>query len=150
MTHRKEQPQSCFECGRAFIRLDRLMIHMRRKHKQVLHQMFQTVSSSNSTDSNTKSHPVVRNTFSKNDEEVEKSVKELLQVLVDETTLNLFGWSENPVHEVLSNVLRRCGKTPYAQESTNSHTEKMIIDSRALIDVVAQDENLKSLLRRLF
>lgn len=35
-THRREPPQSCAECGRAFIRQDCLMRHIRAKHRDLL------------------------------------------------------------------------------------------------------------------
>ncbi|EEC00658.1 hypothetical protein IscW_ISCW001570 [Ixodes scapularis] len=36
VTHTKEEPRSCHECGRAFIRKDCLMRHMRKRHRDLL------------------------------------------------------------------------------------------------------------------
>jgi hypothetical protein len=39
LTHTKEPPRSCDECGRAFIRQDCLLRHMRSKHRDMLEEI---------------------------------------------------------------------------------------------------------------
>ncbi|XP_071450834.1 zinc finger protein 883 isoform X3 [Hetaerina americana] len=39
LTHTKEPPRSCDECGRAFIRQDCLLRHMRSKHREMLEEI---------------------------------------------------------------------------------------------------------------
>lgn len=41
LTHTREAPRACNECGRAFIRQDCYIRHIRRKHHDLLEQMLQ-------------------------------------------------------------------------------------------------------------
>lgn len=96
-THRRELPQSCDECGRAFIRQDCLMRHMRTKHRDMLEdavaeaekrrlqeQLFKIASSAAA-----KSKSVKSSVTTLSQDKLLKSIVELLTLLVEEETLQV-------------------------------------------------------------
>lgn len=179
LTHRKEMPCSCDECGRAFIRQDCLMRHMRAKHRDVLADIMagaekkrlQQQLLSAATDAANGMYPltlinililvlhgppIYLITATLRLEDITKhhiwseltltdSIKELLTLLVDETTLMAFGWPDTPVDRLLDSVIRRCGHKP-ACEDEYDYIGRLRENAKLLFTVVIDDEAVKSLL----
>ncbi|KAF5291291.1 hypothetical protein FQA39_LY03442 [Lamprigera yunnana] len=152
LTHRKEQPCSCDECGRAFIRQDCLLRHMRAKHRDVLEDIMagaekkrlqqQLLSAAlNHKEGN---ESLMEHTIW-NELTLTDSVKELLTLLVDEATLESFGWPDAPVDKLLDSVIRRCGHKPASEEDFD-YIGRMRENAKLLFTVVIDDEAVKSLL----
>ncbi|XP_022913833.1 zinc finger protein 436-like [Onthophagus taurus] len=155
LTHRKEPPCSCDECGRAFIRQDCLLRHMRAKHRDVLEDIMagaekkrlqeqllnvaQVVASGNNT-TLTVQQSTIWDELTLTD-----SIKELLGLLVDESTLKDFGWPDTPVDKMLDSVIRRCGHKPASKEDFD-YIGRMRENAKLLFTVVIDDDTIKSLL----
>ncbi len=73
------------------------------------------------------------------------SIRELLSLLVDETTLKGFGWPDAPVDELLEAVIKRCGHTPVKHENY-SYYDRLRENSKLLFTVVIDDNAVKTLL----
>lgn len=153
LTHRKEQPCSCDECGRAFIRQDCLLRHMRAKHRDVLEdimagaekkrlqqQLLTAATNAAKCGANDLSDNVVWNELTLTD-----SIKELLTLLVDESTLNAFGWPDAPVDKLLDAVIKRCGHKPASEEDFD-YIGRLRENAKLLFTVVIDDDAVKSLL----
>ena len=94
-THRREPPQSCAECGRAFIRQYCLMRHIRAKHRELLedvlgeaekkHLQLQLFSIAYTAAEKNKSGET--NILST--DELLKAVTELLTILIESETLEV-------------------------------------------------------------
>lgn len=152
LTHRKEQPCSCDECGRAFIRQDCLLRHMRSRHREVLedimaeaekkrlqkHLLSVATESAGKKEKVTVTHIWDELTFT-------DSIKELLTLLVDETTLTAFGWPDTPVDKMLDLVIKRCGHQPASTEDFD-YLGRLRENAKLLFTVVIDDEAVKSLL----
>lgn len=154
LTHRKEQPCSCEECGRAFIRQDCLLRHMRARHRDVLEdimasaekkrlqqQLLNAVSAAAAGDKKTS---LMENRVW-NELTLTDSIKELLSLLVDDECLKAFGWPDAPVDKLLDAVIKRCGQTPASDEDFD-YLGRMRENVKLLFTVVIDDEAVKSLL----
>lgn len=152
LTHRKEPPCSCDECGRAFIRQDCLMRHMRAKHRDVLEDILagaekkrlqeQLLKVASNAAAGNKS---VLESHIWNELTLTDSIKELLTLLVDETTLEAFGWPDCPVDKLLDAVIKRCGHTPASEEDFD-YLGRLRENAKLLFTAVIDDEAVKSLL----
>ncbi|KAK4884706.1 hypothetical protein RN001_000977 [Aquatica leii] len=153
LTHRKERPCSCDECGRAFIRQDCLLRHMRAKHRDVLEdimagaekkrlqQQLLTAASNAAKNGN----KILAEHTIWNELTLTDSVKELLTLLVDESTLESIGWPNAPVDKLLDAVIKRCGHKPASEEDFD-YIGRMRENAKLLFTVVIDDEAVKSLL----
>lgn len=153
LTHRKEQPCSCEECGRAFIRQDCLLRHMRARHRDVLEdimasaekkrlqqQLLNAVSAAANGDKGIITDNRIWNELTLTD-----SIKELLSLLVDDECLKAFGWPDAPVDKLLDAVIVRCGQTPASEEDFD-YLGRMRENVKLLFTVVIDDDAVKSLL----
>ncbi|XP_015609871.1 protein suppressor of hairy wing isoform X2 [Cephus cinctus] len=151
-THRREPPQSCAECGRAFIRHDCLMRHIRTKHRELLedvlgeaeHRQLQSqllnIASSAAAKLKTGKSTALTN------DQLLKAIVELLTILIEEDTLQLFGWPSAPIQDVLEAVIRRCGHQPITSDSDKPFPERLRENVKLLFTVVIEDDTVKSLL----
>lgn len=151
-THRKEVPCSCDTCGRAFIRQDCLMRHMRARHRDVLEDIManaekkrlqqQLLHAATEAAANNKglSESVIWNELS-----LTESIKELLTLLVDEDCLNEFGYPDAPVDKVLDSVIKRCGHKPASEEDFD-YIGRLRENAKLLFTVVIDDDAVKQLL----
>lgn len=73
------------------------------------------------------------------------SIKELLTLLVDETTLRAFGWPDTPVDKMLDAVIKRCGHQPASDEDFD-YIGRMRENAKLLFTVVIDDDAIKALL----
>ena len=73
------------------------------------------------------------------------SIRELLSLLVDESTLKGFGWPDAPVDELLEAVIKRCGHTPVKHDSY-TYFDRLRENSKLLFTVVIDDNAVKTLL----
>lgn len=152
LTHRKEQPCSCDECGRAFIRQDCLLRHMRAKHRDVLEDIMAEAEKKRLQKhllsvANEMSNSKVKITETKVWDELTftNSVKELLSLLVDESTLTVLGWPNTPVDKLLDLVIKRCGHEPASSDDFD-YLGRLRENAKLLFTVVIDDDAVKSLL----
>lgn len=75
-----------------------------------------------------------------------EAVTDLLKILIDEDTLQLFGWPEAPVQDILEAVIRRCGHQPLTSESNLLFNERLRENIKRLFMVVIEDNTVKCLL----
>ena len=114
----QEPPRSCDECGRAFIRQDCLLRHMRTKHREMLEeimaeaekkklqaQLLAVAAASSNDEENDGNESSDSQTYLA-DDALTESIGQLLTLLVDETTLKSFGWPTSPVEKLLESVIR--------------------------------------------
>ncbi|XP_075222362.1 uncharacterized protein LOC142325008 isoform X2 [Lycorma delicatula] len=152
LTHTKEPPRSCDECGRAFIRQDCLLRHMRTKHRDMLEEIMaeaekkklqqQLLAAADAAiDSPDPDEP--NNMMS--EEALASAIRELLTLLVDETTLKAFGWPEASVDHLLEAVIKRCGHQP-AGFPDMPCSDKLRENAKLLFTVVIDDSAVKTLL----
>ena len=73
------------------------------------------------------------------------SIKELLNLLVDEATLRSFGYPDTTVDELLENVIRRCGHSPASRDILD-YDARLRKNARLLFTVVIDDSAVKTLL----
>ncbi|XP_048504979.1 gastrula zinc finger protein XlCGF26.1 isoform X2 [Athalia rosae] len=152
-THRREVPQSCDECGRAFIRQDCLMRHMRTKHRDMLEDAMAEAEKRHlqkqlfkiATTAATKSTEGAPVTILSQDKLL-KAIVELLTLLVEEETLQAFGWPQAPIQDVLEAVIRRCGHLPLSSDSDLLFAQRLRENVKILFTVVIEDDTVKSLL----
>lgn len=153
LTHRKEQPCSCDECGRAFIRQDCLLRHMRAKHRDVLEDIMAGAEKKRlqqqlliaASDASKFADKNITQSTVWNELTLTDSIKELLNLLVDEDTLESFGWPDTPVDKLLDAVIKRCGHKPASEENFD-YIGRMRENAKLLFTVVIDDEAVKSLL----
>ncbi|XP_020297659.1 zinc finger protein 391-like isoform X1 [Pseudomyrmex gracilis] len=151
-THRREPPQSCVECNRVFIRQDCLMRHIRAKHRELLEDVMNEVETKHlqaqlyniAAIAAAKTKTGESRTLST--DELLKAIMDLLKVLIDEETLQLFGWPDAPIQDVLEAVIRRCGCDPVTLESCVLFTDRLRQNIKILFNVVIEDDSVKSLL----
>lgn len=152
LTHTKEPPRSCDECGRAFIRQDCLLRHMRTKHRDMLEEIMAEAEKKKlqqqllavadaSLDVPDPDEP--NNMMS--DEVLANSVRELLTLLVDETTLKAFGWPQASVDSLLESVIKRCGHEPVGFTDM-PYCDRLRENAKLLFTVVIDDSAVKTLL----
>lgn len=79
------------------------------------------------------------------EEALADSVRELLTLLVDETTLKAFGWPDAPVDRLLEAVIRRCGHQPAGFPDMN-YADRLRENAKLLFTVVIDDSAVKTLL----
>lgn len=151
LTHRKEPPCVCDTCGRAFIRRDCLMRHIRARHRDVLEDIMASAEKkrlqqqllSAATDA------AARNSLTQNviwnELTLTESIKELLTLLVDEECLNDFGYPDAPVDKVLDSVIKRCGHKPASEEDFD-YIGRIRENAKLLFTVVIDDDAVKELL----
>jgi len=151
LTHTKEPPRSCDECGRAFIRQDCLLRHMRTKHREMLEEIMQeaekkklekqllAVANQAAQELPTEEPHVLT------EANLVESVRELLTLLVDETTLKAFGWPDASVDKLLEAVIRRCGHQP-AGFPEMPYADRLRENAKLLFTVVIDDTAVKTLL----
>ncbi|XP_017883029.1 zinc finger protein 2 homolog isoform X1 [Ceratina calcarata] len=153
-THRREPPQSCIECNKVFIRQDCLIRHIKAKHRDLLEDVMNEVEKKHLQNT---LHNIAATAFNKinNGESTKlstdgllKSIADLLKILIDDETLQFFGWPDNPIQDVLEAVVRRCGKQALTAESNLPFTERLRENIRRLFMVVIEDNFVKSLLTR--
>ncbi|XP_018334907.1 zinc finger protein 100-like, partial [Agrilus planipennis] len=155
LTHRKEQPCKCDECGRAFIRQDCLLRHMRAKHRDLLEDIMagaekkrlqqQLLKAASAAAANRESGSSLCDNRIWNELTLTDSIKELLTLLVDEETLQAFGWPDAPVDKILDSVIKRCGHKPASDEDFD-YIGRLRENAKLLFTVVIDDEAVKSLL----
>ncbi|XP_043792485.1 zinc finger protein 2-like [Apis laboriosa] len=151
-THRREPPQSCVECNRVFIRQDCLMRHIKAKHRDLLedvmneverkHLQIQLYNIATVAVQKTKNG----NSTRLSPDKLVEAVTDLLKILIDEDTLQLFGWPEAPVQDILEAVIRRCGHQPLTSESNLLFNERLRENIKRLFMVVIEDNTVKCLL----
>lgn len=148
LTHTKEEPRSCHECGRAFIRKDCLLRHMRKRHRDLLDKILleeKDAETSAVGETSTGNTGFANNSRVLGEQKLCDSIKELLSLLVDEATLKGFGWPDAPVDELLESVIKRCGHTPVKQEDYSFY-DRLRENSKLLFTVVIDDNAVKTLL----
>ncbi|XP_051169079.1 protein suppressor of hairy wing-like isoform X2 [Leptopilina boulardi] len=151
-THRREPPQSCAECGRAFIRQDCLMRHIRAKHRDLLEDIMGEAEKRHlqlqlfniATTAAEKHKKGSSSTLSA--DQLLKAIVELLTILIEEETLQVFGWPTEPVQDILEAVIRRCGHVPITGDSDIPFEERLRENVKLLFTVVIEDQNVKKLL----
>jgi len=82
-------------------------------------------------------------------DELLKAIIDLLRILIDEETLQLFGWPEAPIQDILEAVIRRCGQEPVTSESNMIFTDRLRQNVKLLFSIVVDtvnDDTVKSLL----
>lgn len=79
------------------------------------------------------------------DEALASSVRELLTLLVDETTLKAFGYPEASVDSLLEAVIKRCGHQP-AGFLDLPYSDRLRENAKLLFTVVIDDSAVKTLL----
>ncbi|XP_012285238.1 oocyte zinc finger protein XlCOF6 [Orussus abietinus] len=151
-THRHEPPQSCAECGRAFIRQDCLMRHIKAKHRDLLQSVMgetekrrlETQLFTIASYAAEKLKAGESNTLST--DQLLKSIVDLLVMLIEEDTLQMFGWPDAPIQDVLEAVIRRCGHQPLTSDSDMPFADRLRHNVKLLFAAVVDDETVKSLL----
>lgn len=163
----QEPPRSCDECGRAFIRQDCLLRHMRTKHRDMLEEILaeaekkklqqQLLAAAGGGDVGPlppSRDPIPAATMATiesstgilGENALADSVRELLTLLVDEATLKAFGWPGAPVDRLLEAVIRRCGHQPVGAGDDLSYTDRLRENAKLLFTVVIDDSAVKTLL----
>lgn len=152
LIHNKEDPCTCEYCGRAFIRQDCLMRHMRTKHRDYLEDIMiaaekkrlqqQLLGAIDAAESENKSivESIVWNEFT-----LTESIKELLTLLVDDDCLKELGHPDTPVDKVLGAVIRRCGHEPVSDDDFD-YIGRMRENAKLLFTAVIDDDAVKALL----
>lgn len=151
MTHKKEPPCSCEYCGRAFIRKDCLMRHMRARHRDILEDIMvnaerkrlQNQLLSAITEAH-KNKTIVETTVW-NELTLTESIKELLNLLVDEECLVELGHPNTPIDKVLDAVIKRCGHRPVSEEEFD-YLGRLRENAKLLFTAVIDDDAVKELL----
>lgn len=148
----QEPPRSCDECGRAFIRQDCLLRHMRTKHRDMFEEILaetekkklqlQLLANADNSAGRVSTQP---DPLSLSEGVLADSIKELLTLLVDEATLKAFGWPETRVDTLLEAVINRCGHQPVFSEDL-SYTDRLRENAKLLFTVVIDDSAVKTLL----
>ncbi|CAK9813470.1 Protein suppressor of hairy wing [Anthophora quadrimaculata] len=151
-THRREPPQSCIECNRVFIRLDCLMRHIKTKHRELLEDVMHEVENKH-LQTQLCNITMIAAEKRKNGEskklstdELLEAISDLLKILIDDETLQFFGWPGAPIQDILEAVIRRCGHQPLTSESNSLLTERLRENIKLLFMVVIEDDTVKSLL----
>ncbi|XP_033339198.1 uncharacterized protein LOC117227791 isoform X1 [Megalopta genalis] len=151
-THRREPPQSCLECNRVFIRQDCLMRHIKSKHRELLEDVMNEVEKKH-LQTQLYNIATLAAEKTKNGESRELStdelltaISDLLKILIDDETLQLFGWPEAPIQDILEAVIRRCGHSPVTSDTNFYFTERLRENVKLLFSVVIEDDPVKSLL----
>lgn len=147
MTHRKEDPRACHECGHAFIRKDCLIRHIRKIHRD---QATILLLQHNLVE---KDLEMVKDGISETDLENGKlhddklceAIRELLLLLVDEKLLKNFGWPNAPIDNLLESVIKQCSHEPVKCEDYNYY-DRLRENVKLLFTVVIEDDSLKELL----
>lgn len=80
------------------------------------------------------------------DETLKSSIAKLLDLVVDEDTLQKFGWPEASIESVLSAIIEQCGQTPADYDSCTDYTTKMRENVKLLFTTVIDNESIKSML----
>ncbi|XP_011874702.1 PREDICTED: zinc finger protein 436-like isoform X1 [Vollenhovia emeryi] len=154
-THRREPPQSCVECNRVFIRQDCLMRHIRAKHRELLEDVMNEVEKKHLQ---TQLYNIASIAAAKTEtgesrelstDELLTAILDLLRILIDEETLQLFGSPETPIQDILEAVIRRCGYEPITSEANVMLADRLRQNIKILFTVVIDtmnDETAKSLL----
>ncbi|KAL6963451.1 hypothetical protein U1Q18_043269 [Sarracenia purpurea var. burkii] len=118
LTGEHEPPRSCDECGRAFIRQDCLLRHMRTKHREMLEEIMAeaekkklqaqllAVAAASTNDEETETPESSEFHTYLPDDALTESIGELLTMLVDEATLKSFGWPTASVDKLLESVIK--------------------------------------------
>lgn len=104
-------------------------------------------SSTSSSSSTLSLHDELESIESKvlSETELCESIKELLSLLVDESTLESFGWPDRPIDEILESVIKRCGHSP-VDPSDYPFYDRLRENSKLLFTVVIDDDAVKALL----
>lgn len=79
------------------------------------------------------------------EEKLMDAIRELLTLLVDDTTLKGFGWPDAPVDQVLESVIKRCGHAPVNPDDYE-YFARLRENSKLLFTVVIDDNSVKTLL----
>jgi hypothetical protein len=74
-----------------------------------------------------------------------EAIKELLTLLVDEPTLESFGFPDAPIDQLLESVIKRCGHNP-VEADKYEYYERLRENSKLLFTVVIDDNAVKTLL----
>ncbi|XP_043255488.1 zinc finger protein 2 [Colletes gigas] len=151
-THRREPPQSCVECNRVFIRQDCLMRHIKAKHRELLEDVVNEVEKKH-LQSQMYYIATIAAEKTKNGEssrlstdELLTAISDLLKILIDDDTLQLFGWPDAPIQDILEAVIRRCGHLPLTPKADLHFTDRLRKNIRLLFSVVIEDDAVKALL----
>ena len=149
LTHRKEDPRACHQCGHAFIRKDCLIRHIRKIHRD---QASILLLQHNLVDKNLDSS-IFKETISEtdlengklNEDKLCEAIRELLILLVDEKLLKNFGWPNAQIDSLLESVIKQCNHEPVKCEDYN-YFDRLRENVKLLFTVVIEDESLKELL----
>ncbi|XP_054259481.1 oocyte zinc finger protein XlCOF6-like [Macrosteles quadrilineatus] len=151
LTHTKEPPRSCDECGRAFIRQDCLLRHMRTKHRDMLEEIMQEAEKKKlqqqllAAANQAAQELPTEEPHVLTEDSLAENVRQLLTLLVDETTLKAFGWPDASVDKLLEAVIRRCGHQP-AGFPDMPYADRLRENAKLLFTVVIDDNAVKTLL----
>lgn len=117
------------------------MRHMRKKHRPALEKKLEAEKVMDNSAVSTSS--CITEVLP--DEKLVDAVGELLTLLVDDPTLRSLGWPDTPVHEVLENVIKRCGHKAVSPENYDYYA-RLRENSKLLFTVVIDDTSVKTLL----
>lgn len=151
-THRREPPQSCVECNKVFIRQDCLMRHVKAKHRELLKDVMNEVEKKHLQTQMYNIATIAAEKTQKGEsrrlatDELLKAISDLLKILIDDDTLQLFGWPDASIQDILEAVIRRCGHQPLTSDSDLLFTERLRENVKLLFSVVVEDSTVKSLL----
>lgn len=145
LTHTKEEPRSCHDCGRAFIRRDCLLRHMRKKHRDNLPKLMDELEKEIVLNPLGLLNLVPSMSGPMTNDKLIESIGQLLAVLVDEATLQGFGWPETPIDQLLEAVIKRCGYHP-VDPDRYEYYDRLRENCKLLFTVVIDDNAVKTLL----
>lgn len=149
LTHRKEEPRACHQCGHAFIRKDCLVRHIRKIHRdQASILLLQHNLVEKDLELSMLKDGICEtdlNNGKLNDDKLCEAIRELLILLVDEKLLKNFGWPNAPIDSLLESVIRQCNHEPVKCEDYN-YFDRLRENVKLLFTVVIEDDSLKELL----
>lgn len=80
------------------------------------------------------------------DKSLKNSIAKLLDIVMDEETLNKFGWPDAPVDTVLSAVIEGCGQTPADYDTCWDEETKLRENVKVLLTTVLDNDDIKLML----
>ncbi|XP_044731255.1 zinc finger protein 883-like [Chrysoperla carnea] len=149
LTHRKEEPRICHDCGRAFIRLDCLIRHLRAKHRDEFDNVLSSIEKE-------KLRGYIMNINDEKSEKTDikfeyiedmyiKNLQKLLLMLIEHSTLQQFGWPDEPIDKILDSLIIRCGSVPVVDDNLE-YIDRLRENTKLLFAVILNDNFLESLL----
>lgn len=145
LTHRREEPRICYDCGRAFIRLDCLIRHMRAKHRDILQGMVTTAETKKIRQHVLSAQANMEKGTNWTDETFTANLRKLLTILIDEHTLCNFGWPNRPIDKILELLIIRCGSAPVVDDRME-YIDRLRENTKLLFTGIINDDALETLL----